>query len=502
LIEDPDRMHIGKLRFFVLIFLLLPVLPASAQNEEDALRISKVFPGGTGRSTGLANAYGAIGADPASIAINPAGFGLYRTSDLSLTPSFEVNDARANHYGREAGDTQNRFFFNNLALVLNNPSEGGDWRSGTFGVVYDRQASHHWQRVAQGDAVPSTIVQSFVNEAQGTFEADLLDFFPFTSGLAWETYAIDPFDSVSTDYFGGIPMGSPTDQLHTIESSGASNNTSFFYAGNYLDVLYIGASVGISGHRFKRTTIHRETSLDENLDLKDLSYREDLNTTGNGLDVKLGIIGRVTERFRLGASYHSPQWMQLNDAYFTEMTTRFRSADAQGRTSYSAVSPDGLFSYRVNTPWRGVLSAAYIAGANGLFSVDYEYVDYRNMRLRPSSRIANTYDFATENAIIQRSFRAVHSVRVGTEWRMGNWYYRIGWGFVPDAYVEEDARHGQAMLTFAGGVGYRTDHFALDLGLNHVRRNTNYFQYTPGLVDATFEQQQAYRAMVTVSFRP
>ncbi len=495
-------MHIASTRFSFLLGGLLFVHGLLAQNEEDALRISSIFPGGTARSAGMANAYGAIGADPASIGINPAGFGMYRTSELSLTPSFEVNDATATYYGTEAGDTQPRAFFNNLALVLNNPSDGGDWRSGTFGVIYDRQASHHWRRVAEGEMVPSTIVEAFVNEAEGTMEAQLYDFFPFTSALAWETYAINPLDSGSTSYLGGIPFGSPTDQLHTIETRGSSNNTSFFYAGNYLDRLYLGASVGISGHRYKRTTVHSETSSDEDLDLKDLSYREELSTNGNGLDVKVGIMGRITERFRMGASFHSPQWMQFNDTYFNEMRTEFRTPDATGRTSYSATSPDGLFSYRLKTPWRGVLSAAYVAGSNGLISVDYEYADFSTMQFRPSSRIASTYDFATENAIIANTFRPVHSLRIGTEWRIGNWYYRIGGGYVPDAYVKEDARHGQAMLTFAAGIGYRTDHFALDLGLQHLRRGTNYFQYTPGLVEPTMELQRASRAMVTVSFRP
>ncbi|MBP6699281.1 MAG: aromatic hydrocarbon degradation protein, partial [Flavobacteriales bacterium] len=53
-----------------------------AQNEEDALRISTGQPGGTARSNGMANAFGALGADPVSISINPAGLALYRTSGL------------------------------------------------------------------------------------------------------------------------------------------------------------------------------------------------------------------------------------------------------------------------------------------------------------------------------------------------------------------------------------------------------------------------------------
>ncbi|MBK7114289.1 MAG: hypothetical protein IPH60_17850 [Flavobacteriales bacterium] len=78
--------------------LCLFALNVSAQNETDALRLSSISPGGTARSIGLANAFGALGADGVSIAINPAGMGLFRTSEISLTPGFDVNNVRSNYW--------------------------------------------------------------------------------------------------------------------------------------------------------------------------------------------------------------------------------------------------------------------------------------------------------------------------------------------------------------------------------------------------------------------
>lgn len=499
------------IRTGVLALGLLAGLGLHAQSEEDALRISTLMPGGTARSNGLANAFGAVGADPAAIGINPAGFGLYRISEVSFTPSIEVNDAASTFYRTKASDTQTRFHFNNLALVLNSPSKsGGDWRSSTYGVVYDRQQSHHWRKQARGSDVPSTFLQRFVNEANGTSIDQLNnDVFPFSSSLAWYTYGINDAyptgpdgDTIPNQYVSAIPFGEPTDQVHTVESSGASSKTSFFYSGNYMDRLYIGMSVGIAGHRFRRTTEHTETTVDQNIDLREVTYREELTTNGNGIDVKVGVLGRATERLRLGAAFHSPQWMQLNDAFFYDMYTYFRTPDSEGVSDYRANSPDGVFSYNVHTPWKVAASAAYIAGANGLVSVDYEYTDYTRMRFRPSSRLVDDYDFAYENDLIKGSFRAVHSVRVGTEWRMGSWYYRLGWGFVPDAYRPTDARHGQAMKVYAAGLGYRTDHVGVELGLNYTQQQSNSFPYPPELVSPVREDLTSYRSFVTVSFRP
>lgn len=494
----------GPVRALILGLLALPGT-LMAQNEEDALRISDLRPAGTGRSSGMANAFGALGADPASISINPAGFGLYRTSDISLTPAFEVNDAGNTYHGTKATDTRSRFFFGNMALVLHSPAEkDGPWRGSTFGVVYDRQATHHWRRAIRGD-VGGTFLQGLAGEAYGTPQDDLYNAFPFSSGLAWETYGIDPDpvnDPETTVYQAVIPDDAMTRQQHGIVSRGASNSTSFFYAGNYLDRLYIGASIGLNGHRFRRTTTHEETTLDEGLDLATAHYREELTATGNGLDVKVGVIGRVTERFRMGLAFHSPQWMRMSEAYTATIRTTFRTPDSLGRTSYTSESPDGNFSYRVHTPWRAVLSAAYIAGPNGLFSLDYEYADMRKARFRPNDQLMGAYDFAWENEMISDHFVAVHTVRVGTEWRTGNWYYRLGWAYSPDSYVASDSRHGDGHRVYAGGIGYRTDHVGVDLGLNYTDQSRAHHLYQPWLVEASTERLNQYRAMLTVSLRP
>ncbi len=482
---------------------------ALAQNEEDALRSSYIAPGGTARSIGMANAFGALGADGVSVMINPAGMGLYRRSELSFTPSLEVNGVTSRYYGTSSTDSRTRFYFGNLALALNVPAErGSDWRSSTFGVIYDRQATQHWARQAIGKGIATSILDDFASRAEGTTTDGLFNdpSLQFSSALAYDTYGIDPLDpndSLSTSYVAALPFGAKVNQTNTIDSRGAISNTSFFYSGNYMDRLYIGLSVGVIGYRYRHVLTHTETVPDESIDLKDLSYRDEVSTTGNGVDVKAGVIYRPHDRFRMGAAFHSPMWLQLNDAYVSSMKTEFRTpSSTDGRTSYSSTSPDGVYNYRVSSPWRTVLSAAYIAGEHGLVSVDYEYTDYSKMRLRRSNRLLDAYDYVAENEAVSNSFRAVHTVRVGTEWRAGNWYFRMGWGFTPDPYEKDDLRHGQALRTYAGGVGYRTDHVGVDLGVNYAQRTTSFFQYDPTLVNTTLEERTNMRTLVTVSMRP
>lgn len=498
-----ERMSQSMKSTLVLAFMAVIGSGVSfGQNEEDAIRMSSIMPGGTARSAGMANAFGALGADGSSISINPAGFGVYRTSELSFTPSLEVNDASSLYYGNRAADTRTRFNFSNLTLAINSPSrKDGDWKSSTYGIVFDRQATHNYRHQAINDRVPGSILHHFHNEATADPTVDYTTAFPFTSTLAWETFGLDSMGGMLAP---AIPFGGYTAQTHTRETRGAHSNTSFFYSGNYKDKLYIGVSLGIVGHRFRRVTTHAETNLaiDSVYPIESLTYKETLSTTGNGFDVKFGVIGRITEKFRVGASFHSPQWLQFNDGYIMEMTTDFSTPDNNGNFNYSSISPDGVFSYRLNTPWKLVGSAAYIASTNGLFSVDYEYSDPSRMRFQPSSRISDTYDFRFENEVIKDVFQPVHTVRVGTEWRTGAWYYRLGWGYTTDPYIDTDPRHGSAFRNYAIGIGYRTDHVGVDLGFNFNQRSTAYFPYGQDLVEPITADLSTYRTLVTVSFRP
>src|SRR4030043_2091586 len=88
-----------------------------AQDEYDALRYSQYFFGGTTRVASMAGAFGALGGDFGSLSINPAGLGVFRTTEFTLTPGLSFDKTNASYLGTESTDIQNQFFFNNLGIV-------------------------------------------------------------------------------------------------------------------------------------------------------------------------------------------------------------------------------------------------------------------------------------------------------------------------------------------------------------------------------------------------
>ena len=272
-------------RWTLALVTLLALAHLQAQNEEDALRIGTMRPQGTARSLGLGGAFGALGGDPGALWVNPGAMGLYTTTEFSITPGIEFHDASNTFYGTASSNSDARAFFDNLAMVLNfKPKEGSALKGSSFGLVFDRTASHHWERVANGASVNSSLLQQFADGAQGQLPEE---FNQFTTDLAWQTYGINQIDS-SLNYASAVPVGASTEQRNTISSGGANTNTSFFYAGNYNSRLYFGAAIGILGSKLERRIVQNETTLDEDLDLESLRYEERLLTKGTGFDVKLG----------------------------------------------------------------------------------------------------------------------------------------------------------------------------------------------------------------------
>ena len=71
---------------------------ANAQNEIDILRYSYQEALGSTRTMAMGGAFGALGADLASLNGNPAGIGMYRRGDAGVTSGFASKKANIYHF--------------------------------------------------------------------------------------------------------------------------------------------------------------------------------------------------------------------------------------------------------------------------------------------------------------------------------------------------------------------------------------------------------------------
>lgn len=460
---------------------------ASAQDESDALRYSYLVPQGTARSMGFGGAVGAIGGDFTSLTVNPAGIGVYRTSELTFTPSLKLNSSSSTYTGAATTDNSTRFNINNLGVVFTSAATGtrykkSKWKAASFGFGVSRVADFSGNYVYNG----------YNNKSSGSevFYTDLLAY-PEDSlntgtlaGLGYSSYLLNSYYDTAKDqvkYYFAPDYEKGLNQTRSVQQRGGITDFNISFGGNYEEKLMLGATIGIPSLRYVRETTFREEDASGNNDndFNYFEYQETLKTTGTGINLKIGFIYNITTNFRAGAAFHTPTYFGLTDVQsrtVTSHTENFKTDFGFGTSPITVVdAPVNEYQYALITPWRGVLSAAGIIGKHGFISVDYEFVDYSSTRF--SFEAAENYYQQEVNNGIKTMYRGASNIRIGGEARFDMLMLRLGFGYYGNPY--KNTAQGSERLTYSGGIGFRFEHVFIDLGYNH---STSTFTEKPYVV--------------------
>jgi long-subunit fatty acid transport protein len=433
----------------------------------------------------MGNAFGALGADFSVLSINPAGIGIYKGSEISITPSIYTGKTISSYAGNSSDDIKYNFNLSNAGVVFTiiPKKQDSEWKGVQFGFGVNRLANFNNAVVIEGSNSENSIIDNYLVNAQGVEPSDLN---PFSTEMAFNTYLIDTFGSL-THYVSAVPHGG-TIQSKMIETSGSINELVLSLGGNYNDRLYIGATFGFPYLRYYENSTYRE--IDENdtiMGFKEMSLHEDLETEGTGFNFKFGLIYRITDWVRIGAAVHTPTFYNLKDRWSKDITASYDNGNG-----YTAESPKGSFDYELNTPLRAVGSVAFIVGKYALISADYEFVDYSDARLR-----SRDYKFFDENNTITSLYTATSNIRAGFEIRLAPISLRGGYQLNFSPY-DNNYNDGQRMA-FSGGIGLRDKKYFIDLGYVYSMKSEDYYLYTGApVVENDFS---SHNILLTMGFR-
>ncbi|HKR07391.1 MAG TPA: hypothetical protein VJY62_22345 [Bacteroidia bacterium] len=482
-----------------------------AQNDVDAIRYSQTNVAATARSLSMGGAFGALGADFSALSTNPAGIALYRRSEFTFTPALENKVTLTNYLGKNSEDNKYNFNLGNLGFVWAFPKEkkNSAWKGFAFGLGYNRLNSYHSRSVYEGINKDNSLLDLYVEEAQGNDPGSLYDNYPFSSGLAYEAYAIDVDANDTVNYFSVIPNGGEL-QRRTKETSGSTGEVVLSFGGNYNDKVYWGVTLGFPYIRYNEDVIYEESDPDNSIqfdtnlvgsayanayNFESFTHTQTLATTANGFNAKFGLIIRPIDWIRLGLAVHTPAFYSMHDEFKSSMTTRFENG-----SNYPFDSPIGTYDYSLTTPFKAIGSAAFIYKQFGILSVDYEFVDYTSAKLH-----ASDYSFADENFVIRNSYAQQHNIRAGIEYKYGIFSFRGGTGFSTGVLKSSvsSTSTDQHKIMYSGGLGIREENYFVDLGYAYAQSNEFYRPYTlenEG-VQGAFSKIKDHKFLLTVGFR-
>ena len=490
-------MNMKKLLLSVILTLAV-FAGVFAQNDLDAFRFSQTNWEGTARFMGAGGAFSAIGGDYSCMSTNPAGIGVFKKTEISFTPlvitAYKTN---SDYSGETSPASRVRYSLTNFGAVFALPLHKSDeapvskWRMTQFGFGYNRIMDFNNLTYATGMSNGNSIATAFANTANGTgygsLEGDAL--------CAWETWIIDTVPGENNQYREFL-SGNALRQSNYVKTSGGIDELNFSFGGNYNDQLFLGMTIGVPILDYNCETEYLEE--DENdvvTNFEKLDIYDKMHTSGAGVNAKIGVIYQPVSFLRIGAAFHTPTYYpNLKETFDRDVTTNYA---VEGKYNYSY---DNLSKYKLGTPLRAIGSIGFIIAKRAFISAEYEFTDYGMATLYSSDNFRYRYSFTEENMEISKKYRSCHSIRVGGELTVTNFFLiRLGYGYSTSPF-KDGANDGSAH-TASGGIGFRGKVFFCDFTYQYRHYGQNYWFYPSETLEPVATTNNSHRFVATLGVK-
>ena len=464
-----------KAGIYISALLLFSSGMLLAQGEIDAFRFSQTDLNGSARSMSMGGAFGALGGDMSALSHNPAGLGIYRSSEVQTTLSVNSVKADATWTSINTNIQKTRTGFDNLSYVGYFPTANdAGIRSWNIGISYNKVKDFNrsyktvgnpnhsmadyiasWASNAFGDGgIPEhnlILTNSYDPYKNRDLNGHWLSILGYESGFYGAKY-IDytgVYHSAYGRWSGNTWMPySPNETTLRIGESGSINEYNFSVATNISDFIFLGATLGVTSIEYRMSSWHNESFGDRDY----LTLGNSIETEGTGYSINIGAIIRPIDQLRFGVAYNSPKWYLVTD-HFDAFGESFIAKEDE--KSWEAYIPEYSYAeYRLQTPGRWIFSAAGIIGQSALISVDYELTNYDAMYL--ADRDWDRGAYKGDNDIIKEDFRVSQTLRAGVELKFTP-RFAIRGGFVwQQTPVKKHLMHNDVVVYTAGTIPHYT----------------------------------------------
>ena len=269
-----------------------------------------------------------------------------------------------------------------------------------------------------------------------------------------------------------------------VESSGGITEINLGWGTEISKKFMAGINLGINIINQERRTYFHESDATENTnnDFAFLTYDEQFQVKGYGLNLRGGLIYRPKEYIRLGLAIHSPTWMSLeettNSGFAADLENHFgpgNGYDSVGTATITGGSAEVESKYMLNSPTKIMISGSYvfrevedITRQKGFITADIEYTNYKWLNYGPYDGDVNDVTkapFEPYNEAIDALYKGTFNFRVGGELKFKTIMGRAGFAYYTSPYKDTELK-GRKMFV-SGGLGYRNKGVFVDLTYVH-----------------------------------
>jgi hypothetical protein len=394
---------------------------------------------GTSRATAMGGAFTSLGADLSSMSINPAGLGMYQSSDWGITAALNMDGMRTSSSGGalSQGGKKTTFGLNNLGAAYNVYNSSGALTSLTLGFGYNRSANFNSRTSFDTFDEDSTIGEAFSHQinrmlgeglpmgnlnwdANPWMNPDIyIDEWPGV--LGWQTTVVDDIGGNSVGYYTDAI---PSDTHFTSVSQGGVHEYNFSMGANLSNIVYLGATVGLNEISYQEDTTYEEY-YGPSVPLETLWFDQRTTIMGSGLNAKVGAVIRPVEALRIGIAFHLPTYYNITRTYQAWMGTALAESNT-GEPLADAI--------RFQTAPRLLAGISGVIGGRAIVALDWD-VDWNgNIRTRGLSE--NDTQIAKQTS--QKMFRPAHTFKAGLEVMASDVVsLRLGGSWMPDFFKDD-----------------------------------------------------------------
>ena len=501
-----------KNRYFLFATALMIAMSANAQETYENAKLVGEDLNGTARYVGMGGAMEALGADISTIGTNPAGLGLFRHSNLSVSGGLLMqsngkeftNGNKTNASFDQIGGVYStrtgaksflNFGFNyhkgkNFDYILNaaNSLNGSSQNKQSFikGLLGDEGRGGFF--IDRDPKTNANVGYSDLNKKSNAYTFSQIDY------LYWNTLIPTNNPTKPYDYDGG------NDYTFNRAHNGYIGNYDFSVSGNLNDRVYLGVTFGIKDVHYNAYSEYSENLVSG----ARASVADNRSITGSGFDVTAGVIVRPIESspFRIGAYVKTPTWYDLTTSNTTSLID-YRNYGAANNSKYV----NNSYDYKIWTPWKFGFSLGHTIGSSLALGATYEYEDYSriNTRINDGGYIdywtGSYYDSSIADTQMNNHTRevlkAVSTLKLGVEYKpTTNLALRAGYNYVSPMYVSDgqkdpglsslgtsyasatDYTDWKATNRFSLGVGYQIDKFNIDLAYQYSSQSGDFYPFS------------------------
>lgn len=386
---------------------------------------------GSSKFNAMAGSNGALGGDATSLLTNPAGLGVAIAGDVSITLSVDSNKNTSSLAGASTNYTLNKAEIGNIGGVA------------TFQLLTETP----WKFINVGANISTRVLENYI-ESPGNTNISIPK---------------DLIDNNNNPVVGNLSyLG------HAYNRYGTQTKFNIGVGANYNNSLYLGAAINMH-----YVDLEQYDSAKLGLDLDKTTYVFDKQYTpfsekSNGFSATLGVIGKINNQIRLGASLESPTWWSLDRVY----TDYFTGNDGL------IYADNYVEDRRFRSPMKATLSGAFVPSKN--FAIN---VDYTLGLTKPKYKVQGVAE--TEiNQLFNESYKNLSEVKVGAEYRIKSFRLRGGYSYASSPFdamtiaaysnsgAETDTNYNDLILggrnTIGAGIGYDFGRFFIDAAYQNI----------------------------------